>query len=57
LKSPSAATIVPSRLTPIFTVIDAPDVGPVARNTSSRLITSLTGWPVLRESMTATGST
>ena len=57
LKSPSAATIMPSRLTPIFTVIDAPDVGPVALNTSSRLITSFTGWPDLRASMTATGST
>ena len=57
LKSPSAATIVPSRLTPIFTVIDAPEVGPVALNTSSRLITIFTGWPDLRASMTATGST
>jgi hypothetical protein len=57
LKRPSAATIVPSRLTPIFTVIDAPEVGPVALNTSSRLITIFTGWPDLRASMTATGST
>jgi hypothetical protein len=29
-------------------VIDAPDVGPVALNTSSRLITIFTGWPDLR---------
>ena len=57
LNSPSAAVIVPSRLTPIFTVIDEPEVGPVARNTSSRLITTFTGWPDLRASMTATGST
>jgi len=57
LKRPSAAVIVPSRLTPIFTVIDEPDVGPVARNTSSRLITTFTGWPDLFASTTATGST
>ena len=57
VKSPSAATIVPSRLTPIFTVIEAPDAGPVALNTSSRLITTLTGWPDFRASTTATGST
>ena len=31
-------------------------VGPVARNTSSRLITSLTGRLALRESASATGS-
>ena len=36
--------------------IDAPEVGPVALNTSSRLITIFTGWPDLRASMTATGS-
>ena len=57
LKSPSAATTVPSRLTPIFTVIDAPEVGPVALNTSSRLITIFTGRPDWRARMTATGST
>ena len=57
LNSPSAAVIVPSRLTPIFTVIDEPEVGPVARNTSSRLITTFTGWPDLRASTTQTGST
>ena len=57
LNRPSAAMIVPSRLTPILTVIDEPEVGPVALNTSSRLITILTGWPDLRASTTATGST
>ncbi len=57
LNSPSAAVIVPSRLTPILTVIDEPEVGPVARNTSSRLITIFTGRPDLRASTTATGST
>ena len=31
-------------------------VGPVARKTSSRLITTLTGRPALRESARATGS-
>ena len=56
LKRPSAAVIVPSRLTPIFTVIDEPEVGPVAWNTSSRLITIFTGAPDLRASRTATGS-
>ena len=57
LNSPSAAVIVPSRLTPILTVIDEPEVGPVARKTSSRLITSFTGAPDFFASMTATGST
>ena len=32
-----------------------PEVGPVARNTSSRVITILTGRPVLRDSASATG--
>ncbi len=57
LKRQSAATILPSRLTPIFTVIEEPEVGPEALNTSSRLITTFTGWPDLRASMVATGST
>ena len=38
LKMPSAATILPSFVTPILTHIDEPEVGPVALNTSSRLI-------------------
>ncbi len=49
--------MVPSRLAPIFTVMDEPEVGPVALNTSSRLIVIFTGWPDLRASSTATGST
>ena len=57
LNRPWAATMRPSRLTPILTVIDEPEVGPVARNTSSRLIMILTGWPDLRDSAGATGST
>ena len=56
LNTPSTAVIVPSRLTPIFTVIDEPEVGPVARNTSSRLITTFTGWPDFFASITQTGS-
>ena len=51
LNKPSAATILPSRLTPIFTVIDAPEVGPVALNTSSRLIWIMTGRPDFFDSM------
>src|SRR5689334_4778865 len=57
LYNASPATILPSRVTPIFTVIDAPEVGPVALNTSSRDIMIFTGWPDLRDSTTATGST
>ena len=34
----------------------APEVGPEARNTSSRLITMRTGRPALRDSAIATGS-
>ncbi len=56
LNRPSAAVMVPSRLTPILTVIDEPEVGPVARNTSSRLITTFTGWPDFCASTTQTGS-
>ena len=37
----------PSFLAPIFTRTCAPDVGPVARNTSSRVITIFTGRPAL----------
>ena len=56
LKMPSAATIVPSFLTPIFTHIDDPDVGPDPLNTSSRLIMIRTGRPDFFDSSTATGS-
>ena len=55
-KVPWAATMVPSFLAPILTVLIEPDVGPVARNTSSRFITIFTGRPVLRDSTTAMGS-
>ena len=53
---PSAAVIVPSFVTPILTHIEAPEVGPVALNTSSRLIMILTGRPVFFDSSAATGS-
>jgi hypothetical protein len=56
LNTPSAATIVPSFLTPSFTHIDAPEVGPDARNTSSRVICSRTGNPHFFDSVAASGS-
>src|SRR5262249_48083660 len=51
----SAATILPSRVAPIFTLIREPEVGPDARKTSERVITSFTGWPVFLESSTESG--
>ena len=51
-----AAVIVPSRLAPSLTSITPPEVGPVARNTSSRDITIFTGRCALRDSATASGS-
>ena len=51
-----AATMVPSFIAPIFTSIDAPDVGPEPRNTSSRVIWIFTDLPAIFDSMTATGS-
>ena len=51
-----APVIVPSFLAPILTVITPPEVGPLARNTSSRVITIFTGLPALRDSATASGS-
>ena len=47
----SAATIRPSRRAPILMVFDDPAVGPVARNTSSRVITIFTGAPAFFESV------
>ena len=46
-----AAVIWPSFLAPSLTSTTAPEVGPVARNTSSRLITILTGRPDFFDSM------
>ena len=46
----------PSRVTPIFTHTLPPEVGPVARNTSVRLMVILTGWHALRERPRASGS-
>jgi len=54
---PSAAAIVPSRLTQIVTAIDEPEVGPVARRTSSRRMTSLTGSPDFFAGIAHTDST
>src|SRR3954454_9640246 len=51
-----AATSVPSRFAPSFTRTFDPDVGPVARNTSSRPITIFTGRCAFRESARASGS-
>src|SRR5881275_1512808 len=56
LKIPSAAVILPSLVTPILTRIEPPEVGPVALNTSSRLIVILTGRPDFCDSSAATGS-
>ena len=54
--SPSAATMRPSFLAPILMRKCAPEVGPEARNTSSRVITILTGRPDFLASASATGS-
>ncbi len=56
LSTRSAATMVPSRVAPSLTSMTPPEVGPVARNTSSRVITILTGRPVFFDSASATGS-
>ncbi len=50
------AVMVPSFLAPTLIHMLAEDVGPVARNTSSRLMTSLTGRPALRDRASARGS-
>ena len=55
-KVPWAATMVPSFFAPIFTVLLEPDVGPVARITSSRVITIFTGRPDFFASSVASGS-
>src|ERR1700676_2602196 len=52
----SAATSFPSLVAPIFTLIFEPEVGPLARSTSERDITSFTGAPVFLESSTDSGS-
>ncbi len=51
-----AATMVPSFLAPIFTLIQAPEVGPEALKTSSRVICILTVRPDFFDSATAIGS-
>jgi hypothetical protein len=52
----SAAVSLPFAVAPILTRIRVPEVGPVARKTSSRVITIFTGRPVRRESRIASGS-
>ena len=47
---------MPSLVTPIFTHIDEPEVGPVERNTSSRVIIRRTGLPDFIDSNVAMGS-
>ena len=54
LSSASAATMRPSFLAPILTRTCAPEVGPEARNTSSRVITIFTGRPDFLDSASAT---
>ena len=56
LSTASAAVIRPSRVAPILTQTLAPEVGPVAWNTSSRLITILTGACAFFDSASASGS-
>ena len=51
-----AAVILPSLVAPILQRICEPEVGPVARNTSLRFITILTGLPVFLDSSRARGS-
>ena len=51
-----AAIIFPLLVTPIFTVMSVPDVGPVPINTSVRSISNFTGRPVLCDKIAATGS-
>ena len=48
--------MVPSFLAPILTLLIEPEVGPEARNTSSRDITILTGRPDFLASTSASGS-
>ena len=55
-KTTSPATRRPSFLAPSFTSMTEPAAGPVPRNTSSRLITILTGRPDFLASAKATGS-
>src|SRR5262249_7946198 len=52
----SAATMLPSFLAPIFTLIWEAGVGPVASNSSMRLMIILTGRPALRDRTAAIGS-
>ena len=54
--SASAATMRPSFLAPIFTCTCAPEVGPLAWNTSSRVMTIFTGRRAFLESASARGS-
>src|SRR5437762_10322977 len=51
-----AETSVPSCFAPIFITMRQPDVGPVARNTSSRPITIFTGRPDFFDRTIASGS-
>ena len=47
---------MPSERAPSFTLNFEPGAGPVALNTSLRVMTILTGRPALAESFTASGS-
>src|ERR1700683_5053495 len=52
----SAATILPSLVAPSLQRIFEPEVGPVARRTSARVMTSFTGRPLFFDNMIAGGS-
>src|SRR5262249_10105032 len=56
ISAASAATIWPSFLAPIFTLMCDAGVGPVASNSSIRLMMIFTGLPDLRDNTAATGS-
>ncbi len=50
------AVNVPSLLAPTLALHQVPEVGPVARNTSSRLMVIFTGRPEIRDIFTASSS-
>jgi hypothetical protein len=56
LTAPLTAVIFPAFVAPILKSIDPPEVGPLARKTSSLVIVILTGLPTLLDNRVANGS-
>ena len=56
IRCASAAVNLPSLVAPNFTLTTVPEVGPVASNTSVRLMVIFTGLPVFLASNAANGS-